>query len=555
MQSRIAVSLTVFAALVAAPVAAQQTTGIRRYDVALRKAITFLKQDAEQIAPRERSLVAYALFKGGERADSPLVRAGIEATVERAERGHDSEGYIHIYLSGVDAMLLADTDPDRHRASIQKIVDYVQYSQAQVGSWAGTPGPGDTSMGQYAMLALWAGVRAGCRVRAETVERAVQWHLENGNADGGWAYRPPSNQGSGTGSSTHNCTMAAAGSMGIGKLLLFGERRISSSTDQPSRRFGVLERVEEPDVQKDVRPAFPSWQPSVSRTTIESRIERAFNWATIRFRPQGHQHNQKQYFFYALERAAAIYDLDEVNAQDWFTAYGDVLLSLQSENGAFENTTTSPRIATSFAILYLVRSTQNILERDFGRGTMRGGRDLVALLSPDTDKRRRSLGPLDELLRAMENQAFASLEVNADEFVDKIEFGSREELIGQTDKLKMLLKNEDASNRRIAYWALGRTGDFDLIPLMLDGLRDPSMDVNVEALQALRYITRRPNGFGLTLDPLGSLPKDTDERQRVTEANKWRTRASRYWRQWYSGVRPYEQRDGLDEIGLPADEL
>lgn len=40
---------------------------------------------------------------------------------------------------------------------------------------------------------------------------------------------------------------------------------------------------------------------------------------------------------------------------------------------------------------------------------------------------------------------------------------------------------------------------------MLDGIRDNSVDVNIEAIQALRFIARKPQGFGETLAPFASL--------------------------------------------------
>ena len=73
---------------------------------------------------------------------------------------------------------------------------------------------------------------------------------------------------------------------------------------------------------------------------------------------------------------------------------------------------------------------------------------------------------------------------------EKIAFGSREELIGQLNLLKKLHKHPDAQNRIAPYFAL--------VPDILKGLRDPNIDVNVQALDALRYLSRKPNGFGMT---------------------------------------------------------
>ena len=73
---------------------------------------------------------------------------------------------------------------------------------------------------------------------------------------------------------------------------------------------------------------------------------------------------------------------------------------------------------------------------------------------------------------------------------EKIAFGSREELIGQLNLLKKLHKHPDTQNRIAPYFAL--------VPDILKGLRDPNIDVNVQALDALRYLSRKPNGFGMT---------------------------------------------------------
>ena len=101
--------------------------------------------------------------------------------------------------------------------------------------------------------------------------------------------------------------------------------------------------------------------------------------------------------------------------------------------------------------------------------------------------------------------------------------------------------------RKSACWALGRTGEFKLVPFMLDGIRDPSVDVNVEAIAALRFIARKPNGFGETLNPLDGIENPTDE-QKVKIVNEWRQKAINSWSAWYARVRPHEDQDGLDQL-------
>ena len=528
-----------------------KSTGVPRYDSAIKAAVSYLNQNADNVVGRENSLIAYALVKAGTPAASPLVQAGIEAAIERTEKGHGTEGYDHIYLAGVDAMLLADTDPEGHLGHLQKIADYVQSAQRADGSWAGNDGPGDTSMNQYGMLALWAANRAGCNITPLAVDRAAQWHLKNGNGDGGWGYRPPSSQGSGGGASTHNCTMAGAGSLGIARMLLFGPKtKPKVETEKvEAPKFGVLERVVPDEDANKPASAFANYNASVSASAIDSRVTRAFQWTTSKFEPEGHRMNQKQYFFYALERAAALYELQQVQGKDWYTAYADVLLTLQSANGAFEKTNTSPRIGASFAILYLTRSTQQIINKQFGKGIMIGSRDLANLYG-EKKKEKKELGPLDELLATMADADLSGLEnVDSEAVVEKILISDRNELIGQLDMLKRLLENKDPENRRMAYWALGRTGDFSLVPMMLQGLRDPNVDCNIEALRSLRYIARKPNGFGLSLQPLAGA-ETADEERKVEVVNAWRTKAYNTWGDWYRKVRPFDEGGGLDELEL-----
>ena len=105
------------------------------------------------------------------------------------------------------------------------------------------------------------------------------------------------------------------------------------------------------------------------------------------------------------------------------------------------------------------------------------------------------------------------------------------ELIGQLDRLKKLIRHPSAEVRRSVYWALGRTGKFSLVPEMLEGLKDPNVDVNVEAEMALRFISRRPNGFGTALDPLGGLTASDPEADRLRNATEWRIRSFKNWSQ------------------------
>lgn len=526
---------------------AAKTTGFPKYDQAVARGVSYLYAQSGQVSERESSLVAYALVKAGEPKDGELVKEGVRAALYRTEQGHS--GYDHIYLSGVDAMLLAEIDPEGYKDALQKIADYVASKQHTSGGWSESNSNSDTSMSQYAMLALWAAKGAGARVAPEVIERNVNWHLTMGNADGSWGYRP---EGANL-TSTHNLAMAGGASMGIGRLLLYGPKvKPQKEPAASEKKLGVLEKVEEEE-DPTSGPGFPDYRARIPVATIDARITRAFNWIEPRFPPPQREGEVlfPYYMFYALERAAALYDLGDVNGKDWYETYGDILLTMRNTEGVFDRdnkTQSSNAIGTCFAILYFMKSTQQTLDKQYGVGRQQGKRG-----NPFGDKEvKREPTELDLLIADMEKLDptvidDAPIEV-ADEIVRSvISIDDPEELVGQADKLKSLMKHPNADVRKSACWALGRTGDFKLVPFMLDGIRDPSVDVNVEAIAALRFIARKPNGFGETLNPLEGVENPTDE-QKVRIVNEWRQKAINSWSAWYARVRPHEDQDGFDQL-------
>jgi hypothetical protein len=404
-------------------------------------------------------------------------------------------------------------------------------------------------MSQYGILSLWACQRSGCTISPAILDRAADYLLRNGQQDGGWPYRPGTQAGAEGGGSSHNMTVAGAGTLGICRLLLHGLRNPPKPEQKDEQLlFGALQKVDttfEEDKAK-FGPAFKDYNPQHSASLLDERVNRALNWNTTHFSPVG-KGGHNLYYFYCLERAAAVGDLGQVNGQDWFEIFGDGLLSLQGANGGWE-TYGGPVAGTSFALLFYARSTDQDIKKMFGVGRQQGKRG-----NPFGDKEvKREPTELDLLLGEMANLDptvidDAPIEV-ADEIVRSvISIDDPEELVGQADKLKSLMKHPNADVRKSACWALGRTGQFKLVPFMLDGIRDPSVDVNVEAIAALRFIARKPNGFGETLNPLEGIDNPTDE-QKIKIVNEWRQKAINSWSAWYARVRPHEDQDGLDQL-------
>ena len=530
------------------------STKIPRFDAAVERGLAFLQQEVKKAKPEHGYMIlaAYAMVKCGVSKEDPFVAEAIQETLHRTSSGayEPISAYDHIYGSGVDAMLLATVDPDLYKPNLQIIADYVQSAQRADGSWSDSPASsGDVSMSQYGILSLWACQRSGCTISPAILDRAADYLLRNGQQDGGWSYRPGTVAGAEGGGSSHNMTVAGAGTLGICRLLLHGLRNPPKPEQKEEQLlFGALQKVDttfEEDKAK-FGPAFKDYNPQHSASSLDERVNRALNWNTTHFSPVG-KGGHNLYYFYCLERAAAVGDLGQVNGQDWFEIFGDGLLSLQGANGGWE-TYGGPVAGTSFALLYYMRSTDQDIKKMFGVGRQQGKRG-----NPFGDKEvKREPTELDLLLGEMANLDptvidDAPIEV-ADEIVRSvISIDDPEELVGQADKLKSLMKHPNADVRKSACWALGRTGEFKLVPFMLDGIRDPSVDVNVEAIAALRFIARKPNGFGETLNPLEGIENPTDE-QKIKIVNEWRQKAINSWSAWYARVRPHEDQDGLDQL-------
>lgn len=529
-----------------------KSSGVPRYDAAVARGAAFLRN---KIKPTETQagplvLAAYALFKAGEPVESPIIQAALNTvTGSVGDNGfHPHVAYDHMYEAGLYSMFLADVNADAYKPVIQQIANYVVSVQRQDGSWSDSPtGSADVSMCQYAVLAIWAAQRAGCTVSAESLDRTVAWHLSNRNQDGGWTYRPGTGIGTTGANSSRNMTMAAISSLGVTRLLYYGPQQKEKKKEELV--FGVLEKAADPTEQ--MATAFPEYKPQHAMGVLTAGIERGMGYETANFNPLNINANFPIYFYYSAERALSVSEIESVAGREWYTTYGDGLLSLQNQAGAWNETYSGEVVGTSFAILYFMRSTKQIFDKEYGRGIQQGKRG-----NPFGDKEtKREPTELDLLIADMEkNLDFEKLDETPIEIGDEIvrsvtSIDDPEKLVGQADKLKSLMKHPNPDVRKASCWALGRTGDFDLIPLMLDGIRDPNLDVNVEAVAALRYIARKPNGFGETLNPMEGLEQAPQD-ERVRAANEWRQKVLKSWSTWYFTVRPHEEQDGFDQLLL-----
>jgi hypothetical protein len=339
----------------------RQSTKVPRFDVAVDKGLAYLQAAVAKTEQHDGhlTLAAYAMLKCGVPKTDPFVAHAIQESVARSAgtQYRPMSAYDHIYGSGVDSMLLADVDSDQYRTNLQKIANYVQSAQRADGSWSDGPSqPGDVSMSQYGVLSLWACQRGGCEVTPESLERAADFLMKKGNSDGGWGYRPGTTAGPGMGASTHNMTMAGGGALGVCRLLLHGLRNPPKpeKPEEATSLPGGLTKLD-PLAEGQYGSKFPNYKPQIGAGTMDARVDRAFGWNLANFQPVSRvEHNI--YYYYCLERAAAVGDLGKMSTvRIGSLVYGDGLLNAsRSRRTAGFNTHTKGRWSElAFALLVL----------------------------------------------------------------------------------------------------------------------------------------------------------------------------------------------------------
>ena len=542
--------------------AAGISTGIPRYDAAVAKGVGFLKGAAIG-KDGQGSLIAYTLLKAGESAGSPKIQEAVKNVRAKTK----TTGYTpssqehHVYEAGCDLLLLTEADPDANYNQIMTIVDYLIRKQDSDGAWDyPTRDKGDTSMAQYAVLGLWAASRAGVEVPLQVFDLSAQWHIRTQMKDGGFSYHPNGKRNTaatGGGKSTLSMTASATGTLGITRIMLYGSRE---RRRKKPKKFDVLESVEieSPADEVDVATANRTYNPITTVSALDSAIGRGLGWLTTRFRPVSDL-PFTYYYDYALERACAVNNVESLGGKiDWYRRGGDEMLKRQTPTGLWSSAAPGGA-STCFCVLFYLRSTGRMLGKQYGTGLMAGGRDLPDNLAtfdpnkpPPKPGENQKLGPLDELLAELVSADLSAVEGATQAIVEKVQLGDREELIGQIDYLKKLATHPDAEVRRTALWALGRSGDIRIVPMLINALDDNNVDVMIEARSGLCAVSRKSKGFGLPSSPFLDLTDTTDE-GRTEAANKWRADLKKAWNAWWFKVRPYDLRDSLTEALLTTD--
>jgi hypothetical protein len=492
------------------------------------------------------SLVVLAFAKCGVPETDPTLRATVKNVLKKFDAyGEYAPGKDHYgnYVAGVEAMMLGALDGEKYRPQIQAIGRHLMKTQCKNGSWdyEGAEG-GDTSISQYAILGLWEATRHGLDVPETTWSRAARWHIATQAPDGGFVYHPTDTNSK----TTYTMTVAGTGSLLVCRRHLYPTERdeaavesVATARKKKSRKFGVLERGEDVEKLPTAPEAAPAPDAIVSLAALKGSIERGHGWLRGKFTAKP-ETGWPTYYLYGIERLAALYGPGFLGGRDWYGEGQVVLSQMQAATGGLTDQAT-PSGATSFAVLFLVRATAKIvapLKRvaTYGTGLLVGGRGLPdnladARLKGGTVESKKVKTPVEELLAQLENPTALEVDAQQDQLVEQISTDEIRALVGQTDRLLKLARDKRVEVRRTAFWALGRADDLRVVPVLIEALRDADSACVVEARNALQFLSRRPVD-----EPPGDEPS---EEQKLA--------AVKSWKKWYLTVRPYADRDDLEE--------
>ena len=464
--------------------------------------------------------------------DHPRVTQAVQQCLEFAKQPTaDMAAYREVYSLGLAPIFLCELDPQRYKSVIEKFLAAL-WRRQQPGGGFGYVGNsrGDTSMTQYAVLAMWTAHRSGFEIPGQNAISVAEWLLRTQDPTGAWGYQgedPGENSNQPEPQTEIRPSLVAAG---------LGSVYVCSSL------LGLNELVLK--VKGEVSPVPPAFVavPEVGGTSLDmsrsrglaSRVKKAIVGGNKWIAGQPIIPAEKRYlhyYLYGLERYQSFRELAEgrsVREPEWYDAGVEYLAASQQSDGSFPSNTDSLAIDTAFATLFLQRSTKKAIQANpFGEGLLVGGRGLPA----DTSDVRLLAGRVVGASQEQTSEALLAIleDPNNPDFERLLaDPGSvlldADEILRSDDiqRFHRLVRGGDYRVRRMAVELLGQRRNLDHVPILIYALGDPDQRIAARARDALRLISRKIDGV---------VPADADQgNSGVDEA--------RLWKNWLKTVRP-----------------
>jgi hypothetical protein len=486
------------------------------------RALDFLKRSEDERLGA-KCLAAMCFLKTGAPLTHPVVQQGIRACREAAYNPFPIED---VYSNGLAVILLCQVDPKTYQEEINRYIASLYARQKPHGGW-GYEGrsTGDTSQTQYAVLGLWTAHRVGIRLQGDSILNGLNWLMRTQDPSGGWGYQGRDSEGPqriAQDEVGHSMCAAGFGStLMCAHMLGFtqtADEQAVDDLDLPPAVTRVVENTTAPPIDAAGK---------VDEQRLEETIRLARRWMDQNYTIEILRYNL--YYMYALERYKSFDELVTGQPEEspkWYRDGVELLKQLETPDGGWSHGC-GPYPDTAFGILFLVRSTQKTLRAGIGDGLLVGGRGLPSNVAQVTVHRgqlftKETARSVDDLVRILEDPNHPQYEE-----LLRDPRGLRPFEIGQvTDadvpRLVRLIHGGDPVARLVSVQALAVRDSLDDVPTLIFALTDPDRRVVLAARDALRQISRRTDGFGLT--------------DGFTEGQRFD--AIEAWKAWYLALRP-----------------
>ncbi len=480
----------------------------------------------------ERILVAYAHFKVEHDEQAPLVKAGLAAAekiVALASRGKLRE-HGGNYDVAITVIFLASVNPEKYRSHLETLQRYLFNVQKGNGTFTyNHEDEGDVSQTQYALLAIWTLDRAGIPLDYAKVAKTIGWILRVQDPTGGWPYRTI-DPGVGKGLVSQkglSSSMALAGASSVliagDALRLWGD---TSSDDDP----GIAGLPKAIKIYKEDSNQGRRNRIKLSKEPIFRSIKGMEAWRAKRGFVKTGTLGWFYYYLYTMERYESFVEIAHGRAKDsspaWYNQGVEELMKRQDASGGWvERSYSQPHVKTSFAILFLIRSTQKAIFTPAGGGAI-GGQGFKGDISKQKlvggkaveDKPAQAVSEMLDLLDGEDGEIDVRSMAEAMKLPNDPKSRST-----QLDRLERMVRgSRQWQARRVAAIVLGKSGEMRSVPSLIYALSDPDKSVRRYARDGLRMISRKFEGFELSDDP------DDAELAKAQDS----------WRDWYRSMNP-----------------
>jgi hypothetical protein len=483
--------------------------------------------------PGAKALVAMCVLKhykdtGREDAgrNHPKVAEAVKSIQDTLQKGFAPQQLV--YNTGICLIFLLELDRVQYHSEMVQLLALQQDNQRETGGYdygGITVFHGDISVSQYGVLGMWACRMAEIPVPMENWERATNWLLRVQDPGGGYGYKATD-----PGNSTRVIQPEVRQSLsaaGLGSLCICAASILAPPEEKPKETGPPqLTRVQKLVPPSQERSTNISMAPVNEALALgKSYFSKQYNSDYVMDPP-----SWTHYYMYAMERyksfLAELYPKEKADNK-WYDDGYAMLAKSQNADGSFR-TLGDPVINTAFGVLFLMRSTEKIIQhaKTFGGGLLVGGKGLPEnsadlLVAPGGIRTKPLKGPAMDLLAKL-----APDDPHMEEILAGLEGQS---LVQEGDRLNEVQKRLHAlmaqakttEAKAAALELIGRTRNLDEAPLLIEALKDPNPVVLDAAVNALRFLARK---FGNA----GYYGADKNGRKQAIQR----------WKAWYRDIRP-----------------